>query len=100
MKRINIHTYIVTFILLFVLATICSLLGNANDNGTLVFTPATEFLMKLHTILKYPTDATGYSGFVKGIYGIIGGILLNVLLYSFAFERFVSCVKSIKQRIF
>lgn len=99
MKKINIHMYIVTFILLFVLASICSILGNAYDRGTLVFTPTTEFLMKLHTIFKFPTDAIGYSGVVKGIYGLLGGMVLNVLLYSFAFERFVFCLKSLKRKL-
>ncbi|WP_103863764.1 hypothetical protein [Aquimarina sp. I32.4] len=95
MKKINIHTYFITFILLFVLAAICSLIGYANDQGTLVFTPVTEFLMKVHSVFRFPTDAIGYSGLVKGMYGLLGGVILNVLLYSLAFERFISCLKSL-----
>ncbi len=86
--------------LLFVLAVICSLIGYANDKGTLVFTPATVFLMKLHAILKLPTETIGYSGLIKGIYGLIGGLILNVILYSFVLERFVFYVKSLKQKVF
>lgn len=97
MKKINISTYVTTFILLFVLAVICSLIGYANDKGTLVFTPTTEFLMKLHSMFKFPADITGYSGFTKNIYGIVAGITLSVLLYSFAFERFIFCLKSLKK---
>jgi uncharacterized membrane protein YkvI len=99
MKKINIHTYIVTFILLYVLAAICSLIGYANNEGTLVLTPATEFLLKLHSIFSLPTDTIGYSELVKGIYGVVGGLILNVLLYSLVFERFVFCVKSLKERV-
>lgn len=99
MKKINIHTYIVTFILLYVLAAICSLIGYANNEGTLVLTPATEFLLKLHSIFSLPTDTIGYPGLIKGIYGFLGGLVLNVLLYSLVFERFVYCMKSLKEII-
>ncbi|WP_024768938.1 hypothetical protein [Aquimarina macrocephali] len=99
MKKINIHTYIVTFILLYVLAAICSLIGYANNEETLVLTPTTEFLLKLHSIVNLPTNTIGYSEMFKGIYGVIGGLVLNVMLYSLVFERFVFCVKSLKEII-
>lgn len=97
MKRINIQIYITTFILLFVLATICSLIGYAYDKGTLVFTPTTEFLLKLYTVFKFPTEVIGYNGVTKGIYGLIGGLVLSSLLYSFIFERFVFCISNLKR---
>ncbi len=97
MKKINISTYITTFFLLFILAVICSLIGYANDKGTLVFTPTTEFLMKLYTMFKFPTDIMGYSGLTNNIYSVTAGITLSALLYSFAFERFVFCLKSLKK---
>ncbi|WP_103071174.1 hypothetical protein [Aquimarina sediminis] len=97
MKNINLHTYITTFVLLFVLATICSLIGYAYDQETLVFTPTTEFLLKLYPVFKFPTEVVGYSMVAKGIYGLIGGLVLSVSLYSFVFERFVFCLKSLKR---
>ncbi|GGX21136.1 hypothetical protein [Aquimarina muelleri] len=100
MKKINMSTYFTTFILLFILAVICSLIGYANDKGTLVFTPTTEFLMKLHSLFKFPTDIIGYSGVVRNIYGIAGGLTLSVLLYSLVFERFVFFVKSLRRGLF
>ncbi len=99
MKKINIHTYIVTFILLYVLAAICSLIGYANNAGTLVLTPTTEFLLKLHSIINLPTDTIGYVTLSKGIYSIVGGLILNVLLYSLVVERFVFCLKALKRNV-
>ncbi|PKV49864.1 hypothetical protein ATE84_1902 [Aquimarina sp. MAR_2010_214] len=99
MKKININTYITTFVLLFVLATICSLIGYANNEGTLVFTPTTEFLLKLHSIVNLPTNTIGYPELVKGVYGVIGGLALNVMLYSLVFERFVFCLKALKRSV-
>ncbi|EZH73011.1 hypothetical protein ATO12_18520 [Aquimarina atlantica] len=99
MKKINLHTYIVTFILLYVLAAICSLIGYANNEGTLVLTPTTDFLLKLHSIINLPTNTIGYATLGKGIYGAVGGLILNVLLYSLIVERFVFCLKTLKRSV-
>lgn len=99
MKKINIHTYIVIFILLYVLAAICSLIGYANNEGTLVLTPTTEFLLKLDSIINLPTHTIGYATFVNGIYGVVGGLILNVLLYSLVIERFVFCLIALKRSV-
>ncbi|WP_109851782.1 hypothetical protein [Aquimarina sp. AU58] len=99
MKKINIHTYIVIFILLYVLAAICSLIGYANNEGTLVLTPTTEFLLKLHSIINLPTTTIGYATLGKGIYAVVGRLILNVLLYSLVVERFVFCLIALKRSV-
>ena len=99
MKNINLNTWFTLFAFLFILTGVCSLLHNAYEQETLVFTPATTFLMKLHPILNLPTNGLGYNGFVNGLYGILGGLVINVLLYSFAIERFVYGFKSLCRKV-
>lgn len=99
MRNINLNTWFTLFALLFVLAGVCSILNNAYEQETLVFTPTTTFLIKLYPLLNFPTNGLGYNELINGLYGILGGLVINVLLYSFALERFVYSIKSLYQRL-